>query len=111
MSKASTSIYFLNSPSKALFSEKKKRFKVRPIRIFTSVYKEFEGIDCSIERGVPENAILIKNRSTNTGENILFTQQLLNEKGIDAHSFILVQKPYIERCSYATLKRNGLKKK
>src|SRR5436190_2312793 len=36
----------------------------------------------AIERGVPEDAILIENKSTNTGENILFTQQLLSKKGL-----------------------------
>jgi uncharacterized SAM-binding protein YcdF (DUF218 family) len=42
--------------------------------------------------GVPEDAILIENKSTNTGENILFTQQLLALKGLDPQSFIVVQK-------------------
>jgi uncharacterized SAM-binding protein YcdF (DUF218 family) len=58
----------------------------------------------AINRGVPEQAILIENRSANTGENILFTQQLLREKNIDPGSFIIVQKPYMERRSYATFK-------
>ena len=56
------------------------------------------------QNGVPEENILIENRSTNTGENILFTQQLLNEKNLHPQSFILVQKPYMERRSYATFK-------
>src|SRR6185312_15567209 len=50
----------------------------------------------AIEQGVPADKILIENRSTNTGENILFTQQLLAENGIHPDSFILVQKPYME---------------
>lgn len=58
----------------------------------------------ALKRGVPESAILIENRSTNTGENILFTQQLLKEKGIVLNDFILVQKPYMERRSFATFK-------
>src|SRR5688500_19949159 len=33
----------------------------------------------AITMGVPQNAILIENQSTNTGENITFTQQLLKE--------------------------------
>jgi uncharacterized SAM-binding protein YcdF (DUF218 family) len=49
---------------------------------------------------------LIENKSTNTGENILFTQNLLKEKGLDFHSFIVVQKPYMERRSYATFKKH-----
>lgn len=55
--------------------------------------------------GVPEERILIENRSTNTGENIIFTKALLAEKRIDPEKFILVQKPYMERRSYATFKK------
>lgn len=47
--------------------------------------------------GVPEEAILIENRSTNTGENIRFSRELLLEKGIDPRSILAVQKPYMER--------------
>lgn len=55
--------------------------------------------------GVPSKKILIENRSSNTGENILFTKQLLAEKQIDPQRFILVQKPYMERRSFATFKK------
>src|SRR4029077_17355368 len=34
----------------------------------------------AINTGVPKNAILIENKSTNTGENILFTQRLLAQR-------------------------------
>jgi uncharacterized SAM-binding protein YcdF (DUF218 family) len=59
----------------------------------------------ALQKGVPEKDILIENRSTNTGENILFTRQLLQEKGLDPQSFILVQKPYMERRTYATFQK------
>lgn len=59
----------------------------------------------AIELGVPEEKILLENRSTNTGENVLFTKQLLAERKIDAQKFILVQKPYMERRSYATFRK------
>lgn len=55
--------------------------------------------------GVPRDRMLIENRSTNTGENILFTQALLAALGIDPQSFIVVQKPYMERRSYATFRK------
>jgi uncharacterized SAM-binding protein YcdF (DUF218 family) len=58
------------------------------------------------DMGVPPEAILIENASTNTGENILFTRRLLDQRGLDPLSFILVQKPYMERRSYATFKRH-----
>ena len=57
------------------------------------------------ERGVPEESILVENRSTNTGENVLFTRRLLAERGLDPRSFIVVQKPYMERRSYATFRK------
>jgi len=56
----------------------------------------------AIGMGVPPERILIEPNSTNTGENVRFTRQLLAEKGIDPRSFIVVQKPYMERRSYAT---------
>jgi len=65
----------------------------------------------AIRMGVPETAILVENRSTNTGENILFTQRLLAEKNLEPRSFILVQKPYMERRSYATFKKHWPDKK
>src|SRR5262245_24690524 len=39
--------------------------------------------EIAMSMGVPRQAILIENRSTNTGENILFTKQLLAEKQLD----------------------------
>jgi len=60
----------------------------------------------AISKGVPENDILIENKSSNTGENILFTQKLLLNKNLDPQNFIVVQKPYMERRSYATFKKH-----
>ncbi|MBD0287416.1 MAG: YdcF family protein [Flavisolibacter sp.] len=55
--------------------------------------------------GVPSEAILTESRSTNTGENILFTQKLLQHHNLQPQSFIVVQKPYMERRSFATFKK------
>ena len=60
----------------------------------------------ALEMGVPEEAILIENKSTNTGENILFTQQLLQKENLAPKRFIVVQKPYMERRSFATFKKH-----
>ena len=59
----------------------------------------------AVGMGVPEDRILIENQSTNTGENVLFTKRLLAEKGLDPQTFIVVQKPYMERRSYATFSK------
>jgi uncharacterized SAM-binding protein YcdF (DUF218 family) len=60
----------------------------------------------ALDKGVPAEAIFIENQSTNTGENILFTQRLLEDKGLHPRTFLLVQKPYMERRSYATFKKH-----
>jgi uncharacterized SAM-binding protein YcdF (DUF218 family) len=59
----------------------------------------------ALEMGVPRDRMLIEDRSTNTGENVLFTKQLLTARGLDAQTFIVVQKPYMERRSYATFRK------
>ncbi|WP_265594843.1 YdcF family protein [Haloferula sp. BvORR071] len=55
------------------------------------------------EKGVPEERILIEDRATNTGENIRFTRELLGGRGLAAATAIVVQKPYMERRTFAAL--------
>ena len=77
-------------------------------RLTSDIWKETEAdkfAAIASKMGVPSNAILIENKSTNTGENILFTRRLLQQKNLDPQSFIVVQKPYMERRSYATFKK------
>jgi uncharacterized SAM-binding protein YcdF (DUF218 family) len=57
----------------------------------------------AIEKGVPDDAILVENGSRNSGENVTFTRQLLKRKGISLGRGICVQKPYLERRVHATL--------
>jgi uncharacterized SAM-binding protein YcdF (DUF218 family) len=59
----------------------------------------------AVRAGVPRERIIVENRSTNTGENVQFTRQLLAERGLALHRVILVQKPYMERRTYATFKK------
>jgi uncharacterized SAM-binding protein YcdF (DUF218 family) len=59
----------------------------------------------AMDLNVPRESILIESESTNTGENIAFTKRLLGEKGLNPHKFIVVQKPYMERRSYATFRK------
>jgi hypothetical protein len=61
--------------------------------------------EIAVGMGVPPEQILIESQSTNTGENILFTKQLLAARGLDPRKFILVQKPYMERRTYATFRK------
>ena len=61
--------------------------------------------EIAVAKGVPEDRIIKEPLSTNTGENVLFVKKLLEEKGLSFNSFILVQKPYMERRTYATFRK------
>jgi uncharacterized SAM-binding protein YcdF (DUF218 family) len=59
----------------------------------------------AIAAGVPKDKVIIENRSSNTGENILYTKQLVANMGLELKKFIVVQKPYMERRSFATFRK------
>ncbi len=65
----------------------------------------------AMSSGVPASAVLVENKSTNTGENIQFTKKLLHARGMDPESFLLVQKPYMERRTFATFMKQWPGKK
>lgn len=56
----------------------------------------------AIKKGVPKEKILLENKSTNTGENIQFTHELIKKNNIPSKKIIIVQKPFMERRAYAT---------
>lgn len=63
--------------------------------------------DIARAKGVPEEAIITEPQSTNTGENVRFTYNIIRSRGLiggenGIRTFILVQKPYMERRTYAT---------
>lgn len=58
--------------------------------------------DIARKSGVHDDVILIENQSQNTGQNYEFTTKLLQDKGVELHKVIAVQKPYMERRTYAT---------
>ncbi len=58
--------------------------------------------DIALKHGVPKDKILVENKSSNTGENVLFSYELFQQHGLNPKSMILVQKPYMERRAYAT---------
>jgi len=59
----------------------------------------------AMSMNVPRENILVEPNSSNTGENVQFTRRLLEERGLDPHKFIVVQKPYMERRAFATFRR------
>ncbi|MFE9000587.1 YdcF family protein [Streptomyces sp. NPDC007875] len=63
-------------------------------------YREY-----ALEFGVPKEAVLVEPRAANTGQNAVFSRQVLAEAGIVPESVLVVCKPYEERRSYATFKK------
>ena len=55
------------------------------------------------KHSVPDSAILIENRATNTAENIFFTRQVLKLHNKNPESLLVLQKPYMERRTLAAL--------
>lgn len=53
--------------------------------------------------GVPESAILLENKSTNSAENILFTREILSAAGLEHSRLLCVHKPFMERRLYAAM--------
>ncbi|MCI2416434.1 YdcF family protein [Saccharopolyspora sp. K220] len=53
--------------------------------------------------GVPDSAIRVEPRATNTGENIAFSRELLATQEID--SVLLITKPYMQRRAFATCRK------
>jgi uncharacterized SAM-binding protein YcdF (DUF218 family) len=61
--------------------------------------------DVAAAAGVPRERMLIEARSTNTGENVDFSRELLAKHGIHPRRAIAVQKPYMERRTLATFQQ------
>lgn len=61
--------------------------------------------DKAIEMGVPEDKILLEKEATNSGENIIFVQKLLKDKGLEPKSLLIITKPYMERRIWAAYKK------
>lgn len=57
------------------------------------------------ELGVPASALRIEPRATNTGENIAFTRDLLENEGITPRTATLISRPYQQRRAYATARK------
>jgi uncharacterized SAM-binding protein YcdF (DUF218 family) len=60
--------------------------------------------DVAASRGVPRERMLLEERSTNTGQNVVFTHALLDGRGVTVECAIAVQKPYMERRTLATFR-------
>ena len=57
----------------------------------------------AVAAGVPEDRIILENKSTNSAENLLFTPKVLAEAGVKAERIIAVHKPYMEKRLWAAM--------
>jgi len=76
-------------------------------RVTDGVWEEPEAQKFSkmaISSGIDRKNIRIEDKSTNTGENILYTKRMLAEENLPVASMIAVHKPYMERRVYAALR-------
>lgn len=58
-----------------------------------------------INEGVPKEKVLLETKSSNSGENVLFSYQLLENMHLLPKSVLLVHKPTMERRAYASFKK------
>jgi len=59
--------------------------------------------DVLIKAGVPSDVIFREDRATNSAENVFYTRQLLIKHNLTYKNLIVLQKPYMERRTMATL--------
>ncbi|KAJ8370674.1 hypothetical protein SKAU_G00107020 [Synaphobranchus kaupii] len=62
-------------------------------------------LEIALDLGVPRERILLEMKATNTGENILFSYQVLKDNHVPVDRVILVQQPFMERRVLATFLR------
>lgn len=61
--------------------------------------------EIAVDLGVPRDNILIENKSSNTGENIRFTRDMLKEHSINVHLATIVHQPNMGRRIFAAMKK------
>ena len=55
-----------------------------------------------MDNGIPQEKIILEEKATNTGDNIVNTKRLINDLGLLANSGILITKPYMKRRAFNT---------
>lgn len=77
-------------------------------RLTSGIWQESEAARfaaAAVEKGLSPNKIIQETRSTNTGENLLFTKALCAEQNIPVRTALLVHKPYMERRLWAAAQK------
>lgn len=74
-------------------------------KVTDGLFKEPEGVlfaqRCR-QLGVPEEAILVEKEARNTGENFTLSRRLVEQKGLQVKTGIIVCKPYMAARAWAT---------
>jgi len=77
-------------------------------RLTSGIWQESEAARfaaAAVEKGLSLKRIIQENRSTNTGENLLFSKTLCAEQNIPVRTALLVHKPYMERRVWAAAQK------
>lgn len=59
----------------------------------------------ALSLGVPDEAILLEPKATNTGQNISFSREVLEKAGVAVTTVLLISMPYMQRRAYATCRK------
>lgn len=59
----------------------------------------------ALSLGVPDEAIVLEPKATNTGQNIGFSREALENAGVEVTTVLLISMPYMQRRAYATCRK------
>ncbi|MFI0941129.1 YdcF family protein [Streptomyces sp. NPDC021020] len=59
----------------------------------------------ALSLGVPNGAILLEPKATNTGQNIAYSREALENAGVPMTTVLLISMPYMQRRAYATCRK------
>ncbi|MGW5349508.1 YdcF family protein [Streptomyces sp. NPDC004031] len=59
----------------------------------------------ALSLGVPDAAILLEPKATNTGQNIAYSREALENAGVPVTTVLLISMPYMQRRAYATCRK------
>lgn len=106
-----------HDPSVAIYTAELYAKRLFPLIVFTGAnapttverFPRGEAVhyrEIALDHGVPNSAILVEPNAKHTGQNIDYTRQLLDDRGCQPRSVLLISRPYQQRRALATaLKR------
>lgn len=59
----------------------------------------------ALSLGVPDGAILLEPKATNTGQNIAYSREVLENASVPVATVLLISMPYMQRRAYATCRK------